>query len=97
MATDSEDYLSVLKASYDYDPQSEDEIAIRENQLLFLLQQVDEECVWSFASSYNPLTIPPSAGGKSRSKEILKRKRLLSAWFRLHMWNLCVPCLSKSD
>jgi hypothetical protein len=53
MATDSEDYLAVLKASYDYDPQSEDEIPIRENQLLFLLQQVDEECVWSFASSYN--------------------------------------------
>jgi hypothetical protein len=45
MATDSDDYLAVLKASYDYDPQSEDEIAIRENQLLFLLQQVDEECV----------------------------------------------------
>ena len=50
MATDAEDYLAVLKASYDYDPQSEDEIAIRENQLLFLLQQVDDEYVRPVAS-----------------------------------------------
>lgn len=45
MATESEEYLAVLKASYDYDPQSEDEIAITENQLLFLLQRVDDESV----------------------------------------------------
>jgi actin cytoskeleton-regulatory complex protein SLA1 len=43
MATEPEEYLAVLKASYDYTPQSEDEIAMEENQLLFLLQRVDEE------------------------------------------------------
>ncbi|KAF9009100.1 hypothetical protein BDQ17DRAFT_1388768 [Cyathus striatus] len=36
-------YLSVLKASYDYEPQSEDEIAIKENELLFLLERVDQD------------------------------------------------------
>lgn len=43
MADESDDYLAVLKASYDYDPQSEEEIAIREDQLLFLLQKTDDE------------------------------------------------------
>jgi actin cytoskeleton-regulatory complex protein SLA1 len=43
MATEAEEYLAVLKASYDYDPQSEDEIAMQENQLLFLLERVDDE------------------------------------------------------
>lgn len=44
MAED-EKYLAVLKASYDYDPQpdAEDELAIKEDQLLFLLEKVDEE------------------------------------------------------
>jgi hypothetical protein len=46
MAPESEDYLAVLKASYDYEPQSEDEIAIKENQILFLKERVDEESVW---------------------------------------------------
>jgi hypothetical protein len=41
--TDS--YLAVLKAAYDYEPQSDDEIAIKENALLFLLEKTDEECV----------------------------------------------------
>jgi SH3 domain. len=45
MASESEDYLAVLKASYDYEPQSEDEIAIKENQILFLRERVDEESV----------------------------------------------------
>lgn len=44
MSEEPEEYLAVLKASYDYDPQSEEEIAIKEDQLLFLLQRVDEEC-----------------------------------------------------
>jgi hypothetical protein len=44
----SEEYLAVLKASYDYDPQSDDEIAIREDQLLFLLERVDDESVIGF-------------------------------------------------
>lgn len=40
-------YLAVLKASYDYDPQSEDEIAIKDGQILYLLERTDEECVSS--------------------------------------------------
>lgn len=45
MADGPEEYLAVLKASYDYEPQSDEEIAIKENQLLFLLERTDEECV----------------------------------------------------
>ena len=46
MATqDPEMYLAILKASYDYEPQSEDEIAIKEDQLLFLIEMVDKESV----------------------------------------------------
>ncbi len=39
-----ENYLAVLKASFDYDPQedAEDELPIKENQLLFLIERVDE-------------------------------------------------------
>ena len=36
-------YLAVLKAAYDYEPQSEDEIAIKEDQLLFLIERTDDE------------------------------------------------------
>lgn len=36
-------YLAVLKASYDYEPQSDDEVALKEDQLLFLLERTDEE------------------------------------------------------
>jgi len=42
---DTERYLAVLKASYDYDPQSSDEIAIKEDQLLFLVERTDDELV----------------------------------------------------
>jgi actin cytoskeleton-regulatory complex protein SLA1 len=45
----SEEYLAVLKASYDYEPQSDDEIAIKEGQLLFLLERVDDESVFGFS------------------------------------------------
>ena len=38
-----EQYLAVLKASYDYEPRSEEEIEIKEDQLLFLLERTDEE------------------------------------------------------
>lgn len=37
------EYLAVVKAAYDYAPQSEDEVAIKENQLLFLLDKSDDE------------------------------------------------------
>lgn len=43
MAQPGEEYLAVLKASYDYEPQSEDEIAIKENQIVFLLEKIDDE------------------------------------------------------
>jgi hypothetical protein len=43
MAQHGEEYLAVLKASYDYEPQSEDEIAIKENQIVFLLEKTDDE------------------------------------------------------
>jgi hypothetical protein len=46
MAEESEDYLAVLKASYDYEPQSDEEISIKEDQLLFLLEKTDNEYVW---------------------------------------------------
>ena len=36
-------YLAVLKASYDYVPQSDDEVAVKEDQLLFLLERTDDE------------------------------------------------------
>ncbi|KIJ70021.1 hypothetical protein HYDPIDRAFT_77892 [Hydnomerulius pinastri MD-312] len=43
MAEHGEEYLAVLKASYDYEPQSEDEIAIKENQIVFLLEKTDDD------------------------------------------------------
>jgi len=43
MADDNEPYLAVLKALYDYEPQSDDEIEIKEDQILLLVQRVDEE------------------------------------------------------
>ena len=45
MPDDPETYLAVLKAAYDYEPQSdaEDELAIKENQILFLVERVDDE------------------------------------------------------
>ena len=38
-------YLAILKASYNFEPQSEDEIAIKKDQLLFLIEKVEEESV----------------------------------------------------
>ncbi|KAI0092053.1 hypothetical protein BDY19DRAFT_928131 [Irpex rosettiformis] len=45
MAPTPENYLAVLKASYDYEPQPDaaDELAIKEDQLLFLLEKVDDD------------------------------------------------------
>lgn len=43
-AMSNSSYLAVLKALYDYEtPQSDDELAIKEDQLLFLIEKVDEE------------------------------------------------------
>ena len=40
-------YLAVLKAEFDYDPQpdAEDELEIKEDQILLLVERADEECV----------------------------------------------------
>ncbi|ETW83601.1 hypothetical protein HETIRDRAFT_155103 [Heterobasidion irregulare TC 32-1] len=43
MSTDAQHYLAVLRASYDYAPQSDDEIAIREDQLLLLVERTDDD------------------------------------------------------
>lgn len=43
MSAEQEEYLAVLKASYDYEPQSEDEIEIKEDQLLLLIERTDDE------------------------------------------------------
>jgi hypothetical protein len=49
-----ESYLAVLKAAYDYEPQGEDEVAVKENALLFLLERTDDESV--------PPDRPPAPG-----------------------------------
>lgn len=50
-----DEYLAVLKASYDYVPQTdEDEIAIKENQILFLIEKVDDEYVLDINSTIAP-------------------------------------------
>ncbi|KAJ7228690.1 hypothetical protein GGX14DRAFT_414337 [Mycena pura] len=51
----SEHYLAVLKASYDYDPDpsADDEIAIKENQILFLKERFNQE--------YNSFPLPHTA------------------------------------
>ncbi|KAG2118784.1 uncharacterized protein F5147DRAFT_801061 [Suillus discolor] len=41
--SEHEEYLAVLKASYDYQPQSEEELAITENQIVFLLERTDDD------------------------------------------------------
>lgn len=53
MASEEQDhYLAILKASYDYDPEPDanEELAIKENQLLFLLERTDDEYVFSLLS-----------------------------------------------
>jgi hypothetical protein len=66
VAPDPESYLAVLNASYDYDPQSPDEITIKEDQILFLVERTDDEYVF-FAPACS-LPHPSLAGGKSRSR-----------------------------
>ncbi|KAH9972354.1 hypothetical protein BGW80DRAFT_383894 [Lactifluus volemus] len=43
MSDEHEEYIAVLKASYDYIPQSEDEIEIKEDQLLLLVEKTDDD------------------------------------------------------
>jgi hypothetical protein len=60
---DAEQYLAVLKASYDYEPQSDDEVKIVEDQILLLLERTDDEYVLA-RMHMNLLLIRCSAGGK---------------------------------
>ncbi|EJD53499.1 hypothetical protein AURDEDRAFT_79945 [Auricularia subglabra TFB-10046 SS5] len=41
--TATTEYLAVLKASYDYEKQSEDEVSIKEDQTVFLVERTDDE------------------------------------------------------
>ncbi|KAF9649370.1 hypothetical protein BDM02DRAFT_3186395 [Thelephora ganbajun] len=45
MSDDPETYLAVLKAAYDYEPQpdADDELAVKEGQILFLVERVDDD------------------------------------------------------
>jgi hypothetical protein len=54
-------YLAILKASYDYVTQSDDEVALKEDQLLFLLDKSDPESVHRPPTSRSS---PPAAGGR---------------------------------
>ena len=48
-------YLGVLKALYDYNADSEDEISVKEDQILFLIERTDDEYVISANySSFEP-------------------------------------------
>lgn len=77
--TDHHDYLAVLKASYDYQPQSDDELAVSENQILLLLERVDDECVHRCLFQSPCLTQPQLVEGPSQ--------------IRLRRWRTCVwPC-----
>ena len=79
MAAEQSNYLAVLKASYDYDPQegAEDELAIKENQLLFLLERTDSEYDWLASSLRVSELTSDAGGGKYRSSPIRKRRRAL--------------------
>lgn len=63
-------YLAVLKAAYDYTPDSKDEIAIKEDQILFLIERTDDEYVPPRAiSTIHDLHYPCySVGGGSKPK-----------------------------
>jgi hypothetical protein len=52
MTSELTSYLAVLKAAYDYEPTSEDEIAIKEDQILFLLERADDEYVLKLSCSW---------------------------------------------
>lgn len=92
MANDDE-YQAILRATYDYTPQSDDEISIKEDQLLLLIQRVDDE--------YVPVQLPVQhtaqlipAGGRLKSKGTLRMMTVLLASFPLPGLNPSVVCIS---
>ena len=42
-AAQHERYIAVLKAVYDYEPTAEDEVSLKEDQILFLVERTDDE------------------------------------------------------
>lgn len=88
MSAETEEYLAILKASYDYEPQSNDEISIKEDQLLLLKERVDEECVCPYPSvSVHAKRNRLLVGGRSRSRVIHRKRTAPSALFLLPMLN----------
>lgn len=95
MADDPETYLAVLKALYDYEPEpdAEDELAIKENQVLFLVERVDDELSTAlntsilqvFLSNFQSLSL---AGGRSNRNRMTKP---LLAWSPQHTLNKYGP------
>jgi len=87
MSEDPETYLAVLKAAYDYEPQpdAEDEISIKEDQVLLLVERVDDELsiqlstTPQFPSDFQSFFTV--GGGSSRNKTTTR----LPAWFPLRM------------
>jgi len=71
MSDDPETYITVLKAAYDYEPQpgADDELAIKENQILFLVERVDDELsihpLASFLRSSSDSQSLSTVGGRS--------------------------------
>ena len=68
MSEDPETYLAVLKAVYDYEPQPDanDELAVKENQVLFLVERVDDELSVRPFRFYSPSDFRPfsAVGGR---------------------------------
>lgn len=94
MPDDPETYLAVLKAAYDYEPQpdAEDELTIKEHQILFLIERVDDELstpLGTFIPQSPPDLHSFSAvgGGSSRNR---KMKPLL-VWSPQRTWNKYGP------
>jgi hypothetical protein len=88
----AEHYLGVLKASYDYDPDGADEeISIKEGQLLFLKERVDSEYIAAFLCvSWSQSDHPVLAGGRSRSRGSRRRRTPRRALSPPHTLSPCV-------
>lgn len=43
MSDEGDEYIAIVKALYDYEPSSGDELAIKEDQVLFLVERTDDE------------------------------------------------------
>ena len=92
MPDDLETYLAVLKATYDYEPQpdADDELPIKEGQVLLLLERVDDELsirsLHSFPYSPADFQLFSAVGGRSSRN---KTMTLLLVWSPLHTSNKC--------